>query len=335
MQQEKKIINISIEPSSQDIWPTRHRVNLTYNDQTTMKIGMNGTKLANVLAKKFDNIKLSGPFFWKFTLEAVIPGNDGSRIHRETLSMNEVLTLFNENDYIKALTQEPALLIQKPYHPDQEEMDCSFMPIWSSFRPIQSIGEILEQKFGIDVHTCDVVELTLLALAGVEEKPAGQCLFDDGDSIIEKDKLEKNHSQTNSVFFQFSLSNSESMTRLQEFAQVNGMEFHDYTHTLSETDKESHIKLIRIDAKSANETLFPMILDYLHQNPDIVNTYPRKPYEKSANETPKATNNGMKDPESKGSYSWSRFFSNHGAVVATACTITALAIAAKALGNRG
>ncbi len=29
MQQEKKIINISIEPSNQDIWPTRHSVNLT------------------------------------------------------------------------------------------------------------------------------------------------------------------------------------------------------------------------------------------------------------------------------------------------------------------
>jgi len=99
MQPRKKIVNLSIKSSAQEIYPTRHDVKLTYDDKSTEKMRMSGTELAMILAKHFDNISLNGPsFLGSFTLETYIGSYFGdSKIHRETLNKKDVLALFNAN----------------------------------------------------------------------------------------------------------------------------------------------------------------------------------------------------------------------------------------------
>ncbi len=99
MQPRKKIVDISVKSKAQEIYPTRHVVTLTYDDKSTEKTSMNGKDLAEILAKRFDNLSLNGSsFMGSFTLETYVKGDSrGSRVHRETLSKKDVIALFNAN----------------------------------------------------------------------------------------------------------------------------------------------------------------------------------------------------------------------------------------------
>lgn len=179
------------------------------------------------------------------------------------------------------------------------------------------------KEFGIDTGSSDAVELALLELAGVEEKPSGTCQFFDPADLedhdlneFEFDKQELKAVIFNSIFFLLPLSNPKSMERLQEFAQENKIELHNYNRALPKEDRESKI-FIRINAEVAQEKIFPIIVEHYR----IKNENGEK-----AKDTKKNTNS---------TYSWPRLFSNR-AILTTALTLTvsAAAVAAKAFSNR-
>lgn len=103
---QKKIIDISIEPDDGCKCPVPHTVSLTYDDHTKMEIRMSGQQLANVLGKQYvrfkesDDLILKGSSYSGFTFKA-----EGG-MYRGTLNKKDVLTLFNESDYVRALIQK-------------------------------------------------------------------------------------------------------------------------------------------------------------------------------------------------------------------------------------
>src|SRR5688572_8152310 len=106
MPQKKQIIDISIRPSENGwVCPVIHDVNLTYSDNTKMTISMNGDQLANILGKEYVDLILNGSSYSGFTFTAGIDVNGRLR-SRGTLSIKDMLALFNESDYVKAITQK-------------------------------------------------------------------------------------------------------------------------------------------------------------------------------------------------------------------------------------
>jgi hypothetical protein len=217
-------------------------------------------------------------------------------------------------------------------------------------RAMESIRELVD-PLGINTSYCNAVEHTLLALAGIEERPSKHCSYYDpilhGEAQLGRlGALEKERVEFNSIFFKIPLVRADSMELLQQFATANKLECNDYTDALSENDKEFNIKLIRIPATSAKDTLFPMIATYLKDHPEEVKrhtevmqeelkarypnwTMPCPSEAPNKQETPALAepHNASKSPEASGSYSWGRFF-------ALAALTTTAAAAAITLTNR-
>lgn len=108
MQQRRTIVDINIQPSGQMLCPRRHSVIITYDDESKDEKHLTGKELAYILNKKYEDITLTGPSNGSFILEAVVSGwlLPGYREHREILSINDVLILFNKSAYLKAITRE-------------------------------------------------------------------------------------------------------------------------------------------------------------------------------------------------------------------------------------
>ncbi len=184
------------------------------------------------------------------------------------------------------------------------------------------IGLSLRQ-FNIDICHCNVIEHTLLALAGVKEMPLKRCVvFDPAlegrETLAQLDELERKKVEESSIFFRIPLSNKNAMELLQKFAVEKGIEFNDYTHTLSKEDKQSNIKLICLNAESVHRKLLPDIIEYLKSHSEEVKRHRKVMYE----------NLSVKHQESSGSCSWGRLFNKRTALAALTVTVSAAAAAA-------
>lgn len=175
----------------------------------------------------------------------------------------------------------------------------------------------LHGKFLIRITCCDVIEEIFLKLAGVTEKPAGQCEVGYDLDILDNEKLEFKHTARNSIFFHLPVSDS-AIKKLEEFSKKNTMEFHDYTHILSEENSKPGFKLIRIGADKARFELLPNIKDYLNQHPKEQKKYLEKTREKliiehneNNNEAIKKIDSRIKALESSVSKSWCRLYADY------------------------
>jgi hypothetical protein len=142
------------------------------------------------------------------------------------------------------------------------------------FVATQFISNRLKDIFRIDTSSCDVVQLTLLKLAGIEEKP-DKCRFDGGTNpFISKEKLEPNYSASESDFVHFKLFLSDgSMKQLLEFLASKKIQFHDYTSVLSDNDRKANIKVFSIHYAGFEDTLCSEIVKYLREHKEAVDEH--------------------------------------------------------------
>jgi hypothetical protein len=228
----------------------------------------------------------------------------------------------------------------------QESKKSDFGKVFTkSCKPIRSRGGIameaigaLLKQFGLDTGYCNVVEETLLTLAGVEDKPAKACFYDpalNGGAKLKKlDALELKNVERTSMFFEIPLS-EDNLNRVLKFLKENGIECNDYTRLLSDEDRQSNIKLIRVNADNAQEILFPKIVEHLKLNESEIERHidvmhkergTRRERHKLAVESSESKDAPIKDQKSSEAYSWGRLFNKRNAIVAL--TFTAAAAAA-------
>jgi len=147
-----------------------------------------------------------------------------------------------------------------------------------AYTALHLISKRLKDIFHIDPNHCDAIELTLLKLAGIEEKP-DKCTIDGGIiPLLPQTKLVSDYSIANSVFFKIPLS-TDSMKQLLQFLKAKNIKFHDYTDVLSENDekdeqdensKKLKIRLFCINYESFQNILCPEIIKYLRDHRQAV-----------------------------------------------------------------
>lgn len=132
---------------------------------------------------------------------------------------------------------------------------------------IRHISSTLKNEFHIDTNRCNVVEDTLLQLAGIEEKPSkcqyyDPAIFDDSPNCF----------FYNCLLFRIPLSD-DSITLMAQFAKKNNIQFGEFTKTLSRQSQEKNVKLFSLDTEGIEKALLPMILDYLRNHKEVVMRY--------------------------------------------------------------
>lgn len=147
-----------------------------------------------------------------------------------------------------------------------------------AYTALHFISKRLKDIFHIDPNHCDAVELTLLKLAGIEEKP-DKCTVDGGIiPLLPQKKLVSDYLISNSVFFKIPLSTG-SMKQLLQFLKEKNIKFHDYTDALSENNekgeqnensKKLKIRLFCIHYESFQNILCPEIIKYLRDHRQAV-----------------------------------------------------------------
>lgn len=131
-------------------------------------------------------------------------------------------------------------------------------------------------EFGINIDECELVEHTLLKLAGVEEKPFKECYF----GMLNK-------SNPPLVSFQLSLQDSQGIKKIEDYGKQNEIKFYNCTHELSQEDQKSGVYLICLDPEEAINKLLPAIIKFLHYNPTESMKYSDKHHSSNPIEEPK------------------------------------------------
>lgn len=215
-------------------------------------------------------------------------------------------------------------IISKSYKPEKSRGGIA----------IEAIGSVLKQ-FNLDTGYCNVVEDTLLALAGVEEKPLKACFYDPAlhgrDKLNKLNIIELKNVERTSIFFEIPLS-EKNLEAVLKFLKEIRIVCNDYTCLLSDQDRESNIKLIRVYADHAQERLCPRIVGYLKLHESEVKRHlevmqkkmdARRERHKLLLEPDENKDTPVNDQKSGEAYSWGRLFNKRNALAALTFTVAA------------